>query len=108
MPKKGLCKKWVGLVEVQQLEGVNWLGENRGAHVTVIAWCENESDYETVVECALNTDGLKMISTEKVEEYEEEFRNLEADESFIEAVAKVNPQNPVEFLTFHTFPLEFH
>jgi len=101
-----LNNKWVGLVEVRQQDGVDLLGNNKGAHVTVVAWCEDETGYESVVGRALSDDGLEVIATEEVERCEHRYGTYEVDDRFRDAVDQVNPTNPVVFMDFHTFPLE--
>ena len=101
-----LRNKWVGLIEVKQLDGVKMLGENRGAHVTAIAWCKDKADYEVMVENALADNGLKLIESEEIESIEERIKNYDVDDEFVDAVGQVSQQNPVVFMSFHTFPLD--
>ncbi len=108
MQSKELHNKWVGLVEVAQLGGNDELGENRGANVTVIAYCEGKSDFEIVVERALCGIGLTLVESTDVETCEYRFSVYEVEQEFKDAVRQVSFQNPVVFMTFHTFPLQCH
>lgn len=101
--------KWVGLVQVIQNDGVyHVLGENRGAHATVLAWCEDEADFDVVVANALTKDGLQLVDTEDVETCEERLHEFETDRKFRDAVAKLSESNPVVYMDFHTFPIQSH
>ena len=97
--------KWVGLLEVSQAKGVETLGVDRGAHVTVVAWCSCESDYREKVSEALMSNGLCLELAEEIETCEVRLCKFTVSSDFMNTMNNVGPENPVEFMEFHTFPI---
>lgn len=98
--------KWVGLIEVSQAKGVELLGVDRGAHVTALAWCIDESDYREKVSEVLLSDGLCLELAEEIETCDERLCKFDVSPDFIATMNQVGPENLVAFMEFHTFPIE--
>ncbi len=99
------ANKWVGLVEVEQEDGVTLLGAGRGACVTTIAWCNNETEFEERVRAGLAELGLRWIEAEDVESCSDRLANFEVPDQFIDHLHAVGPELPVSFMDFHSFPI---
>ncbi|WP_010586466.1 hypothetical protein [Schlesneria paludicola] len=102
---KSTRTKWVGLVQVEQDDGIEILGIGRAAFVTTIAWCASELMFRSVVETALAATGLRLVDVEEVETCETRLRENSVPDAFIAAMSEVGAENPVVFLDFRTYPL---
>ena len=102
---KNSREKWVGLIRVVQVDGVDVLGIDRGAFATTIAWCDSELMFRSIVESALAENGLRLVGLKDVDPCEERLRESTVPEDFMAAMAEVGPESPVVFLDFHTYPL---
>jgi len=97
--------KWVGLVEVSQKEGAAILGIDRGAHVTIIAWCRSEIEFRSTIQASLTELELEFVDAEEIETCDKRMREYSVSDEFVSRMSDVGPEIPVVFMEFHTFPL---
>ncbi len=80
--------------------------ESAGVYVTTIVRAHDTDSFVTLVAEALDKLGLRYLAVEDLEMLDERARKAVLSKEVRAAATAVSEEEPVQFLTLHSFPLD--
>lgn len=95
--------KYIGVIEVCELDDNQVLEGAKGAFVNVIVLAKDENEYKSIAIKELDSLGLKVINIENIESVDKKITNSELIFELEQASTKVNESFPVFFDEFQVY-----